>query len=267
MTTRELWKTQLIISASLKGGSGKSLCAKNFSVLFAQAKGRRNGEMVAVPNTIIDLDPQLTSYNFAKVRKNEKSDEIVDINFAAADSVNELHKSIELANKHYSKYTIIDTPPLHKGQAVIFEALRLAKDYNGIVIIPTRLTIEDLQVCKKTMDLCEKQEIPFIVITSQTEVRRASYKLGIEQLETAIANYDYGLLCPHTMRNLADHINSGFAYRVAAEMFRTSDAAKDSIAVSKYVQKIAIEIKKGLSVLDIKQAENPAQEELAVVNN
>jgi chromosome partitioning protein len=137
----------VIVLASRKGGSGKSMLAAHLSAL-ASDRGR---------SLLIDLDPQGSLTLWRKLRR---AGEPV---LATGATVAEMLKS---GRRDGYCWAFIDTPP--NMSAAVQEAIRAA----SLVLIPARLAVFDLAAIRETIDLARQARVPYAVVINAAPPRR-----------------------------------------------------------------------------------------------
>ena len=244
------YETLKICVSSPKGGVSKSQISKNLAVLLSQnrLKPKAGGDPITARNTLVDTDPQGTSVDFARVRSQEDNPKIKQLNAISCGTELEIEAGITKANNSFSKFTIIDTPPLQRYTGVVMAALRAA----DLVVIPTKVTQEDIKELPAHLARVTQLGKPFIVVTTQTMPKTKAYNWGLELITDMVDQYENGILCPVTMRQLVDHVTAGFGYRIASELSKSSEASRDMLAITAFVSKIATRLKSGVTVSSVK---------------
>lgn len=168
---------QVCAIANQKGGSGKTTIAECLAVA-AYIRG--------AATAILDLDPQGSSYRWSKRR--EETDPVVFTATPAdaADKLDDLKKA-------GADWVFADTP------ARLAENTSVAITQADIVLIPTKVSIKDIERVGSTVDLIRyaNRDVPIVVILNQVrsgisrneEARRFLEEQGHQVCPTYLTHY------------------------------------------------------------------------------
>jgi len=137
----------VIVFASRKGGSGKSMLAAHVAALA----GKRASCL------LIDADPQGSLTLWHKLRGGAEP--------ALRNGSRGVAEIVKAAKREY-EWAFIDTPP--NMSAVVADAIRAAT----LVIIPARLAVFDLAAIKETIELARGNRVPYAVVINAAPARR-----------------------------------------------------------------------------------------------
>lgn len=140
-------KMNVIVFASRKGGSGKSMLAAHVAALA----GKRASCL------LIDADPQGSLTLWHKLRGGAEP--------ALRNGSRGVAEIVKAAKREY-EWAFIDTPP--NMSAVVADAIRAAT----LVIIPARLAVFDLAAIKETIELARGNRVPYAVVINAAPARR-----------------------------------------------------------------------------------------------
>ncbi len=163
-------KMNVIVFASRKGGSGKSMLAAHVAALA----GKRASCL------LIDADPQGSLTLWHKLRGSVEP--------ALRNGSRGVAEIVKAAKREY-EWAFVDTPP--NMSAVVADAIRTAT----LVIIPARLAVFDLAAIKETIELARGNRVPYAVVINAvvTESREVISRLDIPVWAGQITNRaDYG---------------------------------------------------------------------------
>jgi chromosome partitioning protein len=137
----------VIVFASRKGGSGKSMLAAHVAALV----GKRASCL------LIDADPQGSLTLWHKLRGSVEP--------ALRNGSRGVAEIVKAAKREY-EWAFVDTPP--NMSAVVADAIRTAT----LVIIPARLAVFDLAAIKETIELARGNRVPYAVVINAAPARR-----------------------------------------------------------------------------------------------
>jgi len=138
----------VIVFASRKGGSGKSMLTAHVAALASKRASC----------LLIDADPQASITLWHKLRGCGADPALRSGTRGVADIVK--------AAKREHEWAFVDTPP--NMSAVVVDAIRAAT----LVIIPARLAVFDLAAIKETIELARSNRVPYAVVINAAPARR-----------------------------------------------------------------------------------------------
>ncbi len=139
----------VIVFASRKGGSGKSMLAAHLAA-HANAQCR--------PLMLIDADPQGSLTLWHRLRGSAEP--------ALKSGARGVAEVVKTARREGYRWAFIDTPP--NMSAIVAEAIRAAT----LVVIPARLAVFDLAAIKETIELARGARSPYAVVINAAPARR-----------------------------------------------------------------------------------------------
>jgi cellulose biosynthesis protein BcsQ len=137
----------VIVFASRKGGSGKSMLSAHVAALASKRASC----------VLIDADPQASLTLWHKLRGSA--------DLALKAGTRGIADIVKAAKRDH-EWAFVDTPP--NISAVVTEAIRAAT----LVIIPARLAVFDLAAIKETIDLARHLRKPYAVVINAAPARR-----------------------------------------------------------------------------------------------
>src|SRR6266496_4061912 len=137
----------VIVFASRKGGSGKSMLTAHVSALASKR----------ACCLLIDADPQGSLTLWHKLRGSGEP--------ALRSGTRGVGEIIKAAKREH-EWAFVDTPP--NMSAVVADAIRSAT----LVIIPARLAVFDLAAIKETIDVARQARKPYAVVINAAPARR-----------------------------------------------------------------------------------------------
>jgi chromosome partitioning protein len=137
----------VIVFASRKGGSGKSMLTAHVAAL-ASARARC---------LLVDADPQGSLTLWHKLRGSGEP--------ALRNGTRSVAEIVKAAKREY-EWAFVDTPP--NMSAVVADAIRSAT----LVIIPARLAVFDLAAIRETIELARTNRVPYAVVINAAPARR-----------------------------------------------------------------------------------------------
>lgn len=200
-----------IAVAHQKGGVGKSMLTKSIAMELPKA-------------AIADVDPQGTTKRWI-VKRREAGKKNPGGTFGKFQQLPEM---IEQAREKGYRYFLVDTPPDHADE----RAIRSAIEASDCVIIPTKMSDDDLMVLAKTARLCMRMGKPFIVVLnmakrSKSLARAVSY---INQMvETFNAEGARGTFCDVLIYDRMEHVDAIHLHATASEIGGPSSKAAQEI--------------------------------------
>lgn len=174
-----------ILVAGSKGGSGKTMIARNLAVAIAHANLR-----VATA----DLDPQATLTIWSRRRPKEVP-HIPHFRVPWADA-DALLDDRELAD---FDAIVIDTPPSIETQPAAFRQLLETADF---IIVPTRATFDDAESVGPFLKLLRAEKRPCVAILNCVKPR-----VNINAVKSYLI--DSGDLCPVEIADRTDYARAG----------------------------------------------------------
>ncbi len=152
----------IITIAQQKGGAGKTTIAAHLAVALMQKRNR-----VA----IIDIDPQGSLKEWHRIRSEKYGEDYTGLYFSSTAG---WRVNSEILNiKRDFDYIIIDSPPHTETEAK--SAIRAA----NLILIPIQPSPTDLWATKATMDLADRENIPYHIVMNRVT---PNSKLAIEIL-------------------------------------------------------------------------------------
>lgn len=221
-----------IAVAHQKGGVGKSMLTKSISMELPKA-------------AIADVDPQGTTKRWI-VKRREAGKKNPGGTFG---KVGQLGEMIENAEKRGYRYFLIDTPPDHADERPIREAIALS----DAVIIPTKMSDDDLAVLAKTARLCMSMDKPWIVVLNQGK-RSRSLARAVDYIKSMVKAFNAeggrGAFCEVVIYDRMEHVDAIHLYSTASEIGGpNSKAAAEIKETTKIVMKWARKEIKNLEVV------------------
>ena len=137
----------VIVFASRKGGSGKSMLTAHVSALASKR----------ACCLLIDADPQGSLTLWHKLRGTGEP--------ALRSGTRGVGEIIKAAKREH-EWAFVDTPP--NMSAVVADAIRAAT----LVIIPARLAVFDLAAIRETIELARANRVPYAVVINAAPARR-----------------------------------------------------------------------------------------------
>ena len=137
----------VIVFASRKGGSGKSMLSAHVAALASKRASC----------LLIDADPQASLTLWHKLRGSA--------DLALKAGTRGIADIVKAAKRDH-EWAFVDTPP--NISAVVTEAIRAAT----LVIIPARLAVFDLAAIKETIELARRNRVPYAVVINAAPARR-----------------------------------------------------------------------------------------------
>jgi chromosome partitioning protein len=142
-----LAEMNVIVFASRKGGSGKSMLTAHVAALASKRASC----------LLIDADPQGSLSLWHKLRGTG--------DLALKSGTRGVAEIIKAAKRDHA-WAFVDTPP--NMSAVVADAIRAAT----LVIIPARLAVFDLAAIKETIELARSNRVPYAVVINAAPARR-----------------------------------------------------------------------------------------------
>jgi chromosome partitioning protein len=204
---------QVIVPASRKGGSGKSMLTRHLAVEI-----ERTGHKVA----IADSDPMQGSTLWWKERKAD-SPMLIETK-PGLDAV------AATARRMGAAFLVIDTPP--STGDVVQGAIQLA----DIVLIPVQPSPDDLRAAGSTVKLAKdlRKRLVFVINRTKPRVRLTG--------QAAITLSQYGTVAPTMIADRSSYASSGIDGRTAPELDPAGDAAKEISSLWVYLSECMAEV-------------------------
>ena len=183
-------RTQVIVFASQKGGSGKTTICGHLSVQALLA-----GEG---PVALIDTDPQGSLSDWWNARHAETP-------LFVKTTLPSLTRDIEALEHQSVRFIFIDTPP------TITDTVRQVLRHADLVVVPTRPSPHDLRAVGPTLDMAEQYEIPLVFV-----VNAATPRARITS-EVFVALSQHGTVAPLVVAHRTDYATSMIDGRTVME--------------------------------------------------
>lgn len=203
---------KIITIAQQKGGAGKTTVAAHLAVAFSKM-----GKNVAA----IDIDPQGSLGHWHKVREEKFGEGNTGINFAEISGWR-LHNEISRL-KEGTDIIIIDGPP--HTQTETKTVIRAA----DLVIIPAQPSPTDLWATSSTVEIVEKERIPYRILLNRV-VRNSKVSQKIAE--------EYSNLMQTQLGNRVAFANSMINGFTAIEVYPSSPAAQEVTALVREVSRM-----------------------------
>jgi chromosome partitioning protein len=198
-----------IVTASQKGGSGKTTLSGHLAVEAARAGA---GEIA-----LIDTDPQGSLAAWWNVRQAPTP------HFVKAGMA-DLEEALTGLHQAGIKIAVIDTPP------AITQSISRVVAHADLVVVPTRPSPHDLRAVGATVDIAEQHGKPVIfVINAATPRARITG-------ESAVALSQHGTVAPVTIHHRVDFAASMIDGRTVGEVVPGSQSAKEISDLWNYIQ-------------------------------
>ena len=208
----------------LKGGVGKSFYSKHFSVQFKEKLEQQLGR--PVKTGICDLDAQGTLARWAKARKDKE----IQTPASISTSYEKLPSVIQKAKDIGLDLLWIDTPPSHTEPNAVKAAAKAVLDHNGIIVIPTGMSAEDIEIVPMTIRLLRQVGVDDEFITILNRAKESKAKDRAIKTLSAISHKLGGEYCSRVIYDRVDYVDSGVDAQTAFEYAPRSKAAKEILA-------------------------------------
>ena len=207
-----------IVVAHQKGGVGKSMITKSMA-------------MECPRSAIADVDPQGTTRRWIMNRR-EAGKKYPGGTFGR---VAQLPEMIAKAEERNFRYMFIDTPPDHADE----RAIRAAIEHADAVVIPTKMSDDDLAVLAKTVKICNEMGKPWVVVLNMAK-RSRSLQRAVKYIDAMVAKFTEeghrGAFCKHLVYDRMEHVDAIHLYATAGEIGGpNSKAAEDITKMTKWV--------------------------------
>jgi chromosome partitioning protein len=203
---------QVVAVVAQKGGCGKSTLALSLAV-----EATRAGKAAV----IVDLDPQATASNWGD-RREAESPVVISAQPAR------LRHVLEAAREQGADLVLVDTPA--RSETAGLEAARAA----GLVLVPCRPAMYDLETVPKTVDLVKIAGGPPLAVVLNGVPPRGSKR---DQAADVIGSL--GLtLCPTAFGYRGAYNDAGALGLSAAELDPSGKAAEESKQVYEFMSKL-----------------------------
>ncbi|HET7084001.1 MAG TPA: ParA family protein [Rhizomicrobium sp.] len=198
-----------IVSASQKGGSGKTTLSGHLAVEAVRAGA---GEIA-----LIDTDPQgsLAAWWNARTAPNP--------HFVKA-GLPDLERALAELRQAGIKIAFIDTPP------AITQSISRVVAHADLVVVPTRPSPHDLRAVGATVDIAERHGKPVVFV-----INAATARARITG-ESAVALSQHGMVAPVTIHHRVDFAASMIDGRTVGEVVPNSQSAKEISDLWLYIQ-------------------------------
>lgn len=200
-------RLDVVVIASQKGGAGKTTVARNLAVAAGQA-GRTVG--------LIDTDPQ-GSLSAWHDRRAADAPLLVALK-------GDLAAAIAALAAEGCDLILIDTPP--QAHPIIGQAVGLAR----LALAPVRPSPDDLDAVGPTLDMIERQGVPFAFVVTQATA--GAVMLG----DTLAALAAHGRVAPAVLYTRQDYLRAAAGGLGVTE--QAGKAAEDVKALWTYVVQI-----------------------------
>jgi chromosome partitioning protein len=200
---------RVIVSASQKGGSGKTTLSGHLAV-EAESSG-------CGPIALIDTDPQGSLAGWWNARE-------APTPYFAKVELDELGAALAHLQKTGVALAFIDTPP------AVTASISQVVAHADLVLVPTRPSPHDLRAVGATVDIAERHGKPLLFV-----VNGATPRARITG-EAAVALSQHGTVAPITIHHRVDFAASMVDGRTAGEVVPNSASAKEIRDLWAYVQ-------------------------------
>ena len=201
-------RTQVVMFASQKGGSGKTTLCGHLSV---QALLVGEG-----PVALIDTDPQGSLSDWWNARHAETP-------LFVKTTLASLTRDIESLEHKCVRFIFIDTPP------TITDTVRQVLRHADLVVVPTRPSPHDLRAVGPTLDMAEQYDIPLVFV-----VNAATPRARITS-EVCVALSQHGTVAPVVVAHRTDYATSMIDGRTVIEKRSDSASAAEMAGLWQYL--------------------------------
>ena len=199
----------VIVCASQKGGSGKTMLSGHLAVEAARSGA---GEIA-----LIDTDPQGSLAAWWNAR------EAPTPHFVKAGMA-DLEDALIGLHQAGIKIAVIDTPP------AITQSISKVVAHADLVVVPTRPSPHDLRAVGATVDIAERHGKPVVFV-----INAATARARITG-ESAVALSQHGMVAPVTIHHRVDFAASMIDGRTVGEVVPNSQSAKEISDLWVYIQ-------------------------------
>jgi chromosome partitioning protein len=200
---------RVIVSASQKGGSGKTTLSGHLAV-----EAEKTG---CGPIALIDTDPQGSLAGWWNARESPTP-------YFAKVALDELGAALAHLQKTGVALAFIDTPP------AVTASISQVVAHADLVLVPTRPSPHDLRAVGATVDIAERHNKPLLFV-----VNAATPRARITG-EAAVALSQHGTVAPITIHHRVDFAASMVDGRTAGEVVPNSASAKEIRDLWTYIQ-------------------------------
>lgn len=201
-------RTQVVMFASQKGGSGKTTLCGHLAV---QALLYGEG-----PLALIDTDPQGSLSDWWNARHAETP-------LFVKTTLGSLTRDIESLEQQNVRFIFIDTPP------TITDTVRQVLRHADLVVVPTRPSPHDLRAVGPTLDMAEQYGIPLVFV-----VNAATPRARITS-EVCVALSQHGTVAPVVLTNRIDYATSMIDGRTVMEKGPDSASTAEMTSLWQYL--------------------------------
>jgi chromosome partitioning protein len=204
-----------IAVAHQKGGVGKSLLTKSMAMEAPKS------------SVVTDTDPQGSTRYWIDKRRGKG----VKNPAAAFCPVEKLPAIMKQAEDRGYKYFYVDTPPDHADERNIKAALEAC----DCLVIPTKMSDEDLRVLPKTIAMANDLGKPWVIVLNMGKRSRALMR-AVKIIQSMCEKLG-GTFCPTIVYDRMEHVDGVHLHMVAKEISEKSKAAAEIKAMTRFIIK------------------------------